>query len=131
MRLAVHIESSAGFSQAAKFRAWTSRLWRADGMPRRSLRSETEDLLRETRQLKRRLEIFQRSAREIMPPLRKRVSSAENEVMVSPRANVLGTLEHLLNQDVPDVLRQLEELTTHLRTDPEMKVSDARLSQET
>ncbi|HEV8578731.1 MAG TPA: hypothetical protein VGX68_06565 [Thermoanaerobaculia bacterium] len=99
-------------------------------MPQKSLSSESEDLLREALQLKRRLGAFERSAREIMPPLRRRVSSAENEVMASPRANVLGTLEHLLDQDVPDVLRQLEELTTYLRADPQMKVSDERFSEE-
>ena len=93
-------------------------------MPPKNLRRKAEDLLRQSWQLKETLTSFERSAQAMMPALRKVVPPAEDEVMASPRANVLGTLEVLLNSDFPGVLRQLDEMEGYLQADPEMKAYD-------
>jgi hypothetical protein len=86
-------------------------------MPKTSLSTNTEDLLRETRRLKEQVLSFKRSATGVMRPLNKIVSAAEIEAMVTPRANALGTLENLHYQDLGDLLRQLTELEGDLRSD--------------
>ncbi|HEV8583138.1 MAG TPA: hypothetical protein VGX68_29070 [Thermoanaerobaculia bacterium] len=86
-------------------------------MPRKSLRKKAETLLLRTGRLKRELAAFQRSARAVMEPLNESVSEAEIAEMATPQANILGTLENLLNQDLGDVRRQLDELAGCLRAD--------------
>ena len=82
-----------------------------------SLRTSSEDLLRRTRQVKQALQAFQSSGRAVMKPLSRTISRDENEAMETPRANIVGTLENLFNQDLPDVFRQLDELDECLRAD--------------
>jgi len=69
-----------------------------------------EKLLLQTRQLKEQLEVFKQRAQDVASPLDKIVSEAEICEMVTARANLLGTLEGLLYQDLNDVSRQLGEL---------------------
>ena len=86
-------------------------------MPSKSLREKTEELLRQTRQLREQLVTFKRSAGVVAGPLNRAVSDEEATAMVTPRANALGTLENLLYQDLDPVLRQLDELATCLKDD--------------
>ena len=86
-------------------------------MKRKSLPQKTAELLRKTRRLRVQVLSFRRSAKGVMGPLNKIVSAAEIEAMVTPRANALGTLETLHNQDLGDLLRQLAELEGNLRSD--------------
>lgn len=79
-------------------------------LPKRAL----EKLLLQTRQLKEQLEVFKQSAQAVAGPLDKSLSHAEVQAMVTARANILGTLECLLYQDLGDLLRQLDELDGHL-----------------
>jgi hypothetical protein len=88
-----------------------------DLMAQTSLSRKAEDLLSETRRLREQVLSFKRSARAVMRPLGKLVSPVENEAMVTPRANALGTLENLVNQEIGSFLRQLTELEGDLRSD--------------
>jgi hypothetical protein len=45
-----------------------------------------------------------------------RLSAEENEAMISPAANILGTLEGLLSDDLEPAFRKLVELDGHLTT---------------
>ncbi len=74
-----------------------------------------ENLLRQTTQLKGQMSGFRGSAREIMRSLDKALPNAEVEAMVTPEANVLGTLECLLAEDFEPALRKLSELESLLR----------------
>ena len=80
-----------------------------------NVRSKSEALLLLIHGIKEQVEAFQGIAREIMPPLGKGISPAENAAMETPRANIVGSLENLLNQEFPDVLRQLDELKGYLQ----------------
>ncbi len=80
-------------------------------LPKRAL----ETLRLQTRQLKEQLEVFKQSAQAVAGPLDKILSNAEVNAMVTARANILGTLECLLFQELDDILRQLDELDGHLR----------------
>jgi hypothetical protein len=90
-------------------------------VPPPSLARKAEMLRRETFCLIDGVRSFRDRAEALLGPLDEIVSSAEGAAMVTPRANVLGTLENLLNQDLPDVLRQLEELRGHLESKPELE----------
>lgn len=79
-------------------------------MPRRLTERAVMRLLRDTRRLKERLLAFQRSAQAVAAPLDRLVPEDESEAMVTRRANILGSLEHLLNAELGSVLRQLVEL---------------------
>ena len=50
---------------------------------------------------------FKRSAEEVAGPLDEMVSEEETEAMKTARANILGTLENLLNQDLARISHQL------------------------
>jgi hypothetical protein len=65
--------------------------------------------------LKERLASFEGNAREILDWLDPRISDAEIEAMSSPTANLLGTLECLLVDDLRPALRKLLELDSILR----------------
>jgi hypothetical protein len=86
-------------------------------MPQKTLSMNTEDLLPETRRLREQVLSFKRIAKVVVGPLGRTISHAECEAMVTARANIHGTLENLLNQDLGDLLRQLLELEGHLRGD--------------
>jgi hypothetical protein len=73
-------------------------------------RVRATELLRQTRRLKQRIESFGRSARAVWDRLDSRVPEEEIEVMRSTEANILGTLENLLNQGLGDLVSQLNEL---------------------
>jgi len=68
-----------------------------------------EDLFRKMGQFRGKLEIFERAARDFLGSL-DGVPEAEVEAMVTPRANILGTLECLLADDLEPTLRKLGEL---------------------
>ena len=86
-------------------------------MSKKSPPPGSRGLLRQTQRLKRELAAFQRRARAVVGPLSEAVPDAEIAEMATPRANALGTLENLLNQDLGDVCRQLDELAGCLRAD--------------
>lgn len=68
------------------------------------------DLLRQTRQLKAQLSIFGRTARKVHRRLDPAVPDEEVEVMRTPAANLLGTLECLIADDFKPVFKKLDEL---------------------
>jgi hypothetical protein len=71
---------------------------------------------REARQLKERVLTFQKAAQAVAALLDPIIPPNEVEAMETPRANLLGTAENLVNQDLNDILRQIEELGGHLRS---------------
>jgi hypothetical protein len=97
-------------------------------MAKTSLSSNTEELVRCTRQLKRQMKAFERSAKDVAGPLDEIVSDEEAAAMATPRANILGTLENLLNQEIGSFLRQLEELHGNLKSESQGAARAARSS---
>ncbi len=67
-------------------------------------------LLLQTRQLSHELATFVRFARQLAETLDKILPAAEVEAMETPRANIHGALECLLNQNLEPVLVNLDEL---------------------
>jgi hypothetical protein len=74
-----------------------------------------EDLLRQTRLLKSQLSIFGKSAQEVHRRLNGEIPDDEVESMRSPAANLLGTLECLIADDLKPVLAKLGELDSLLQ----------------
>lgn len=73
-------------------------------------KSREAKLLLQTRQLREQVTAFRRSARRFAGSLGKAVDDKEVEEMVTPRANILGTLECLVADDLENVLKKLVEL---------------------
>ncbi|HEV8580233.1 MAG TPA: hypothetical protein VGX68_14290 [Thermoanaerobaculia bacterium] len=86
-------------------------------MSSRVTKRAVEDLLLQTRQLRERLTVFKQSALEVAVPLDKAISEAEALEMATARANVLGALECLLDDDLEPALRKLAELDCLLSGD--------------
>jgi hypothetical protein len=81
-----------------------------------------EKLLRQTQVLRKQVVAFKESAREVWEPLDQIVPDSEVEAMDSPRADLLGILECLLNEDFEAALRHLGEME-ELLASPEAKGS--------
>jgi hypothetical protein len=78
-------------------------------------RRAAEDLARRAHRLKSELAGFKRTARKLHAALEPEVSDAEVEVMKSPQANLLGTLECLVSEDVGPLTMRLDELDALLQ----------------
>jgi hypothetical protein len=87
-----------------------------------------ERLLRRIQVLRKEVVAFKESAREVWEPLDQIVPDSEVEVMDSPRAELLGILECLLNDDFEDAVRHLGEVEKHLAS-PEVKGSPGESAQ--
>jgi hypothetical protein len=77
--------------------------------------SATVDLLRQTRLLKSQLTVFGRSAQEVHRRLNGEIPDDEVESMRTTAANLLGTLECLIVDDLRPVIAKLGELDTLLQ----------------
>jgi len=77
---------------------------------RRLKKRGLENLLRQTRQLREQLAVYKRTAQDIQGSLDQILPDSEVELMVTPRADLLGTLECLLNDDLEAAVRHLGEV---------------------
>ena len=84
-------------------------------------RLAAEELLRRARSLRPQLAALDRSARGYHKLLETEVSSAEIEAMATPEAELLGSLECLLNSDLEPVSQKLAELEELLGEPPRRK----------
>jgi hypothetical protein len=74
-----------------------------------------EELLGVTRRLKPELAALKRSARRYHKLLDPEVSDGEVEVLATPEADLLGSLECLVNSDLEPVVRKLGEVEAYFR----------------
>jgi hypothetical protein len=84
---------------------------------RRPNKRALRDLLRQTQQLQKQVAAFKASAGGVHGSLDPLVPDDEVEIMESARADLLGTLECLLNEDLEDAVRHLGELEELLESD--------------
>jgi hypothetical protein len=95
--------------------------------PRRGVsKRDLAKLLRQARQVKEELTAFQSCAEHVVGPLGATLSDEEVEAMASSRANLHGTLENLLNQDLGPVLRQLDEVAGECQIELDSKAAMLR-----
>jgi len=73
-------------------------------------RLAAQELLRQARSFRPHLAALDRSARDYHKLLEAEVSLAEIEAMATPAAELLGSLECLLNSDLEPVSQKLDEL---------------------
>ncbi|HVR96515.1 MAG TPA: hypothetical protein VMW27_07875 [Thermoanaerobaculia bacterium] len=78
--------------------------------PRRSEVEPAKELRWQAQRLKHQLAVFGKSARELHRRLDLRIPEEEVEDMRTPAANLLGTLECLIADDLMPVYKKLEEL---------------------
>src|SRR6185295_10001025 len=89
---------------------------------RRPNKRALRDLLRQTQQLQKQMAAFKASAGGVHGSLDPLVPDDEVEIMESARADLLGTLECLINEDLEDAVRHLCELEKLLVSDePDLK----------
>jgi len=69
-----------------------------------------EELIGQARSLKPQLAALKRSAQRYHRLLSPEVSAAEIEVLSTPEADLLGSLEILVNSEIEPVLRKLDEV---------------------
>ena len=74
-----------------------------------------EELLGVARRLKPQLSAFERSARKFHKLLEPEVSDADVETMATPEADVLASLECLVNSDLEPVLTKIAEVEAYFR----------------
>jgi hypothetical protein len=84
---------------------------------RRLSKRNLEKLQRQARQLKQQMAVFKRSAQDIQGVLDQIVPEYEVEGLATARADLLGTLECLLNEDLRDADRHLGEIEELLAGD--------------
>ena len=80
------------------------------GRPVSARAKAAENLLRQTRMLRSQLTVFGKSAQEVHQRLNVEVPDDEVEKMRTTAANLLGTLECLIADDLKPVLAKLGEL---------------------
>jgi hypothetical protein len=82
----------------------------AGGLRRRSAATEAADLRRQAREIKAQLAAFGKAAREFHRRLDVTVPEVDVEAMRTPAANLLGTLECLIGDDLKPLFKKLDEL---------------------
>lgn len=109
--------------------SWTRRgLRKQSGVSRKAAkRRAAEELLRHARKLKPQLAALRRSAQGYHRFLALEVSSAEIELLATPEADLLGSLECLCNSDLEPVEKKLAEVEAHLAPTPPRQAGRRRL----